>query len=102
MYTTLGTIMLATSKSTRKIKRSFSISRESHAFIRKAQKERRIPSESETLDTLLSELIAIREQRLLDSAWKDYYDSLTGEEMNEQHAWGAFAESQFSRGVRPR
>jgi hypothetical protein len=94
--------MPATPKPARKIKRSFSISAESDAFIRKARKERRSPSESETLDALLSELISVRQQHLLDSAWKEYYDSLTSDDIDEQLAWGTFAESQLSEGVRRR
>ncbi len=102
MHTTDGMNMPATRKPARKIKRSFSISPESHAFIRRSQKERRTRSESETLDALLSELMTIRRQHLLDSAWTDYYDSLSSDETDEQRAWGAFAESQSVEGVRSR
>lgn len=87
-------------RTARKIKRSFSISPESHAFIRRAQKERRSRSESETLDALLSELMTVRQQRLLDLAWKDYYDSLTDDDVEEQRAWGNFAESQLAEEFR--
>jgi hypothetical protein len=92
--------MATASRQSRKIKKSFSISPESDSFIRKACKERKSKSESETLDALLSELIAIREQRAIEAAYTDYYDSLAEEEMSEERAWGAVTESQLAAGVR--
>jgi hypothetical protein len=101
MYTTNGANMASTlRRSTRKIKRSFSISLESDTFIRKTQRERKSRSESETLDELLRELMALRQQHLIEDAYTNYYDMLTDEEAGEQHAWGAFAETQLSEGVR--
>jgi hypothetical protein len=84
---------------TRKIKRSFSISLESDAFIRKSQKERKSRSESETLDELLRELMILRQQDRIESAYTDYYDSLTDADVDEQRTWGAFAGSELSEGV---
>ncbi|HEY4378969.1 MAG TPA: hypothetical protein VGN01_01410 [Acidobacteriaceae bacterium] len=83
----------------RKIKKSFSISVESDSFIRKNAKERKSNSESETLDALLSELMTIRQQRAIEAAYTDYYDSLGEEEVAEERAWGAFAESQLAKDV---
>lgn len=80
-----------------KIKKSFSISVESEAFIRKSCRERKSDSESETLDALLSELRAIRQKEAVEAAYTDYYDSLTNEEAREEQAWAAFAESQLSK-----
>ena len=84
----------------RKIKKSFSISVESDSFIRKNCKERKSNSESETLDALLSELRAIRQQQAIEAAYTDYYDSLSQEEVAEEHSWGAFAESQLAEEIR--
>ena len=101
VYTTNGKIMATTSlKMARKIKKSFSISVESDSFIRKSCKERRSASESETLDALLSELMAIRQQQAIEAAYGDYYDSLSDEEIAEQSDWGNFAESQLAKEVR--
>jgi hypothetical protein len=101
MYTTHGANMPTTaSKQTRKIKRSFSISPESDIFIRKMRKERKAKSESETLDTLLRELMAIQAQRAIEVAYSDYYDSLTEEDVADDRAWGAFSETQLVDGVR--
>lgn len=79
----------------RKIKKSFSISPESDSFIRRSCRERKVSSESETLDILLGELMTIRQQNAIEAAYTDYYDSLTDDEISEQKAWGAFSESQM-------
>lgn len=101
MYTNDGANMPTTIlKQGRKIKKSFSISPESDFFIRKMSKERRTKSESETLDVLLRELMAIRQQRAVEAAYTEYYDSLTEDEVAEERSWGAFAEAQFVEGVR--
>lgn len=84
----------------RKVKKSFSISLESEAFLKRIRKERKVPSESETLDVLLRELMATQKQRAIESAYVDYYDSLSDEDVAEQRAWGAFAEVQLTEGVR--
>jgi hypothetical protein len=101
VYTTDSAIMPTTSaKIARKIKRSFSISVESDSFIRRTRKERKSTSESETLDALLSELIAIRQQKSVEAAYTDYYDSLSDGDVAEEGAWGAFSESQLAKEMR--
>jgi hypothetical protein len=52
------------------------------------------------LDVLLRELMAIRQQRVIEAAYTDYYDSLTEEEVSEERAWGTFAESQLAKEIR--
>ena len=100
-YTTDGETMPTTSpKMGRKIKKSFSISVESDSFIRRSCKERKSNSESETLDALLSELMAVRQQKAIEAAYADYYGSLTEDEVAEESAWGRFAESQLAKEVR--
>ena len=84
----------------RKIKKSFSISVDSDSFIRRNCKERKSNSESETLDALLSELRAIRQQQAIEAAYTDYYDSLSQQEVAEEHSWGVFAESQLAEEIR--
>ena len=64
------------------------------------RRERKSKSESETLDGLLAELMSIQRQRSVETAYSDYYDSLTDEEMAEQQTWGAFAETQLVEGAR--
>jgi hypothetical protein len=84
----------------RKVKKSFSISPESEAFLRRMRRERRAASESETLDTLLREMMTAQKQRAIDSAYQVYYDSISDQDAAEQHAWGAFAETQFAKAAR--
>ncbi len=86
-----------TRKTGRKIKKSFSISLESDSFIRKSCKERKSNSESETLDALLRELMTIRQRQAIETAYADYYDSLSDDEVAQQNAWGLFAESQLAK-----
>jgi hypothetical protein len=101
MYTTYGMKMSATSpKKSRKVKKSFSISPESDSFIRRACKERKSTSESETLDVLLRELMTIRQQKAIEVAYVNYYDSLSEDEVAEHSAWGAFAELQLAKEIR--
>ncbi len=83
----------------RKIKKSFSISVASDAFIRRSCKERKSNSESETLDALLNELMAARQQKAMDAAYTDYYDSLNEDEIAKESTWGRFAESQMAKGA---
>ncbi len=56
------------------MKKSFRISLESEAFLKRMRRERKVSSESETLDVLLRELMAAQKQRDIESAYKDYYD----------------------------
>jgi hypothetical protein len=93
MHTTSG-------KVARKIKKSFSISAESESFIRKSCKERKSTSESETLDALLGELMEIRQQQAIESAYRNYFDSLSDGDMAEQNDWGKFSESQLAEEIR--
>jgi hypothetical protein len=84
----------------RKVKKSFSISLESDAFLKRMRRELKVSSESKTLDVLLRELMAAQKQRAIESAYKDYFDSLTDEDVAEQRAWGTFAETQFTPAIR--
>jgi hypothetical protein len=101
VYTTVGRSAENTMHGQpRKVKKSFSISLESEAFLKRMRKEHKAPSESETLDLLLRELMATHKQRAIESAIVDYYDSLSDEDVEEQRAWGVFAEAQLTEGVR--
>ena len=91
---------MITTQGRRKIKKSFSISLESESFIRRTREERGTSSESEALDVLLSEMMAIQQRREIESAYTEYYDSITSEESAEESEWGRFAETQLRDGVR--
>jgi hypothetical protein len=43
--------------------------------------------------------MAIRQQTAIEAAYANYYDSLSDDEVAEESAWGAFAESQFAKEV---
>jgi hypothetical protein len=49
---------------------------------------------------LLRELMAAQKQRDIESAYKDYYDSLTDQDVAEQRARGTFAETEFTATIR--
>ena len=91
---------MTTHSQARKVKKSFSITLESEAFLKRMRRERKVSSESETLDVLLRELMAAQKQRAIESAYKDYYDSLSEEDVAEQRAWGTFSETQFTSAKR--
>ncbi|MGH9616452.1 MAG: hypothetical protein ACRD28_06885 [Acidobacteriaceae bacterium] len=44
--------------------------------------------------------MAIRQQRAIESAYCEYYDSLTEEEIADERRWGTFAETQLANGTR--
>jgi hypothetical protein len=71
-----------------KIKRSFSISRNSESFLRREMKGRRSSSASQTLDELLAELQRQREGEKIDQAITAYYDSIDAQEVEGERAWG--------------
>jgi len=82
-------------RSTRKEKKTYSLSREAIRFVEAVQKERKIDSASSALDELLREQKQAREMEQASAAITKYYDSLTEQEMEEDRAWGKAAESQF-------
>lgn len=96
LYTTNGENMPTTSpRMGNKIKKSFSISTESDAFIRRSCKERKLNSESETLDALLSELRTIRQREAVEAAYTDYYDELGADQTSEEHDWATLTQPQI-------
>src|ERR1035438_1907015 len=75
----------------RKMKRSFTLTPESVAFVAEIRKKRRAGSDSEALDLLLRELMLQAKRRQLDAAYKAYYDTATDEELAEQSEWAEMA-----------
>jgi hypothetical protein len=75
----------------RKLKRSFTLTPESVAFVAEMRKKRRANSDSEALDLLLRELMLEAKRRQLDAATKAYYDTATDEELTEQREWAEIA-----------
>ena len=81
---------------TLRIKKSYSISRQSEQFVRQVRKTRKIKSDSEALDQLLREAIAAHARGSIDAVYKAYYDAASETELAEESAWAAFSESEFA------
>jgi hypothetical protein len=80
---------------TRKAKKTFSLSRESVAFLETEKQKRGRESTSLVLEELIQECREKGNTKKPDVAITSYYDSLTDEERGENSRWGEFAESQF-------
>ena len=78
-----------------KQRKTFSLSQESVDYLEKVRRQKKAPSTSSVLDEL------IRQQKLQakmaenSAAVREYYDSLTDEEVADDIAWGKFALTQF-------
>ena len=83
------------SKTSRKEKRSFTLSRASVLYLKELQRARKISSVSRVLDELIREEEARRRRASEEAAISDYYDHLSEPEHREQEAWGRFALEQF-------
>jgi hypothetical protein len=71
----------------RKMKRSFTLTPESVAFVAQTRQRRQAGSDSEALDLLLREMMLEAKRQQLDAACKAYYDSASEEELAEQRLW---------------
>ena len=71
----------------RKMKRSFTLTPESVAFVAQTRLKRQTGSDSEALDLLLSEAMLEEKRRSLEAATKEYYDTVPDEDLAEQSSW---------------
>jgi hypothetical protein len=71
----------------RKMKRSFTLTREAVAFVGKIREKRGAGSDSEALDLLLREAMLETRRQELDAACKEYYDTASDEDLAEQGEW---------------
>ncbi|HEV2323259.1 MAG TPA: hypothetical protein VGS10_04810 [Terracidiphilus sp.] len=83
----------------RKIKRSFTLTRESLAFVHETRRRRRASSDSEALDLLLRELMLAAKRREVDEAFKVYYDAASEEELQEQREWADGTAGNMRTGI---
>ena len=79
-----------------RVKKCYSISRQSERFVRQIRKARGIKSDSEALDQLLREAIAAHARGSIDAAYKAFYDAVSESELAEDTAWAAFSESELA------
>lgn len=71
----------------RKIKKSFTLTPESMAFVVDTRRRRQAGSDSEALDMLLREAMLEVKRQELEASITAYYDSITDEERTEEREW---------------
>src|SRR5690242_2973427 len=91
----IGDFVMPRTRASRKEKRTFSLSTSSLQYLEAVRKQRKSGSVSSVLDDLIREQQRAAEMRRISASITSYYDSLTDEEVADDRAWGAFAESQF-------
>jgi len=84
------------SSSTRKSRKTFSLSRESVTYLEALRKARKGKSISSVLDDLIRQRREAEDMKRISASVTRYYDSLSSEEVAEDRAWGDFAATQFS------
>jgi len=77
------------------MKRSFTLTPESVAFVALTRRKRGAGSDSEALDLLLRELMLEAKRQELDAATKAYYDTASDEELAEEQEWAKMAGPSF-------
>jgi hypothetical protein len=75
----------------RKMKRSFTLTPEAVAFVGETRQKRGAGSDSEALDLLLREAMLDAKRKEIDAAYKAYYDTASDEELAEQREWAELA-----------
>lgn len=78
-----------------KAKRTFSLSRQTVAFLESERKARHGKSLSAVLEEIVRRHQEEKEMERISAAFTRYYDSLTPEEIAEDRAWADFAATQF-------
>jgi len=86
-------------KTALKAKRSFTLSPESIDFLEALRKKRQSHSTSAVLEEILQSVRRGQEKRTVERAVEDFYDSVPGEETEEQARWGEFAMGEFPNEV---
>jgi len=86
---------MRTMKPTRRIRKCYTLSAASIAFIEEEKKARGLRSASAALDALLRDGALQSHMTDIAASISNYYDSLSEEETREGRLWGAFAETQF-------
>ncbi len=79
-------------RSTNKVKKSYSISPESERYISKVRKARKIASDSQALDQILRDAQNAQKRAEIDASYTAYYDSATDEELAGERGWAAIGE----------
>ncbi len=64
-------------------------------FLEALRKERRSRSLSSVLEEIIRQQKQTREMKSISASVSSYYDSLTDQQIEQDGAWGQFAETQF-------
>lgn len=83
----------------RKMKKSFTLTPESVAFVAQTRKKRKAGSDSEALDLLLREVMLDIKRQELEAATSEYYDTSSDEELAEQRKWAEQTSANMWIGV---
>jgi len=79
----------------RREKRTFSLSAEAVAYLDALAQD--YQSASEALDTLIREKRAETERQRVSASIRNYYDSISEDEREENRRWGEFVVSQLAK-----
>ena len=79
----------------RKVRKTYTLSREAVAILEAEKKRLRAESASSALEEILKERYRQNQMERMADAITHYYDSLSEEAVNENRLWGMFAVSQF-------
>lgn len=80
----------------RKARKTFSLSRESLSYLESLRKERRNDSMSAILEEIIRRQQQAEAMQRISASVASYYDSFSDEQVVEDSTWGEFAETQFS------
>ena len=86
------------SRSQRKARKTFSLTRESVEYLESLRKAKRAESASAVLEDLIRQQREAQETERIAASIRGYYDALTDSQVQEERAWGEFSESQFPAG----
>lgn len=92
-------ISMSSQATSRKIKRSFTLSRETSAYVTEVRHRCQARSDSEALDMLLRDAMTAQKKAELDAAVKAYYDNATDEELRDQLEWAKGAGASMFAGI---
>ncbi len=82
----------------RKVKRSFTLTPEVVAFVGEMRQKRGAGSDSEALDLLREAMLETKRQQI-DAAYQSYYDTASDEDLSEQRGWAKMTGPNMFSGV---
>ncbi|HWG21034.1 MAG TPA: hypothetical protein VG225_10945 [Terracidiphilus sp.] len=83
----------------RRVKKSFTLTPEVLAFVGETRRKHKTRSDSEALNLLLQGQMHEAKLREIDAAVKEYYDTASDEELQEQKEWAEGAARSMFLGV---